>query len=233
MSHIHNAATVAIELLHERKFSEFIRRCAGVIYEKRTTYGLRRDLQVPFHAPKAKIPITIREFAESDVSTLFHEDQNVLNRKAKIELSLRYDHYKAAIDQCYVAVDQRNGHPCYFQWLMGPSQNLKIQSFFPRTWFPVLNNNEALLENAYTPASYRGNGIMPSAMAQIAERAAALGCRYVITFVESNNIPSLRGCKKSGFAPYLARHEHRLFFGMLKIRNFSNLEVGFRPAGLD
>ena len=233
MPSLSNASQVAIELLRERNISEFIKRCAGLIYEKRTTYGLRRDLNVPFDAPKAKIPITVREFSESDLAELFPKDQSLLNRKEKIEISTRHAHYKASIERCYVAVDQRSGRPCYFQWLMGPDQNPKIQSFFPKNWFPVLNRDEALLENAYTPASYRGNGIMPSAMAQIAERAAALGCRYIITFVESNNIPSLRGCKKSGFAPYLVRNEHRIFLGWLKIRSFLALSDGFIPAGLD
>ncbi len=43
--------------------------------------------------------------------------------------------------------------------------------------------NEALLEGAYTPASHRGLGIMPAAMALIAEKAETIGARYVITFV--------------------------------------------------
>lgn len=230
---IPNSVLVALELLRERKFSTFVKRCAGVIYERRTTYGLRRDLRVPFAAPKAKIPIAVREFRAADAATFFDTDRTVLDRKEKIELAVRYAHYQARIDRCYVAVDQRDGRPCYCQWLMGPDQNAKIQAFFPRTWFPVLNRDEALLENAYTPAAYRGNGIMPSAMALIAERAADLGCRYVMTFVESDNVPSLRGCRKSGFAPDLLRTEHRLFLGSLRLRRFSRLPAGFRPAGFE
>ncbi len=223
-----NSLEVAMELLGERRFAEFGIRCAGLIYEKRTTYGLRRDLREPFEAPKAKIPITIRKLSVEDVSALCPDNQTAINRKERVELATRRAHYRADIAQCYVAIDQRNGTPCYFQWLMGPEQNAKIQAFFPRRWFPLLNDDEALLENAYTPAGYRGNGIMPAAMAQIAERAADLGCRYVHTFVEKTNLPSLKGCKRSGFAPYLTRDEFRLALGTLKRRRFSIVPDGLR-----
>ena len=40
-------------------------------------------------------------------------------------------------------------------------------------------------------------------MAQIAERGTDLGARWVITFVTVDNIPSLKGCQRAGFVPYL------------------------------
>src|SRR4051812_36156385 len=95
---------------------------------------------------------------------------------------------------CYVAADRRNDDPCFIQWLMGPKDNSKIQPFFGKGNFPILREDEALLENAYTPVQSRGQGIMAAAMARIAEHAAELGCRYVITFVGSENVVSLRGC---------------------------------------
>ena len=110
-----------------------------------------------------------------------------------------------------MAVDQRNNTQCYFQWLMGPAHNAQIQAFFQES-FPLLRPHEALLEGAYTPAQYRGMGIMPAAMAEIAERAAEIGARYVITFVDRLNIASLKGCKKAGFNPYVERHDAQLLF---------------------
>ena len=44
---------------------------------------------------------------------------------------------------------------------------------------------------------------MASAMAQIAARAADGGVRWVVTFVDEANTPSLKGCERAGFAPYL------------------------------
>jgi hypothetical protein len=78
--------------------------------------------------------------------------------------------------------------------------------------FPVLADDEALLEGAYTPDEFRGKGIMSGAMARIAEHGVALGARTVLTFVAEGNIGSLKGCKNAGFSPTLRRHTtFRLF----------------------
>lgn len=223
MAAIVNATRVAFELLAQRRFAEFGRRCAGLVRETRITYGLRRDLEVPLDTPKARIPISIRELETADLAILLPTDRVGLGRKDCIELDTRGAHVAADIPRCFVAVDERDGSPCYFQWLMGPDENGKIQSFFPPNWFPILAEDEALLENAYTPPHYRGNGIMSAAMAQIAERARGLGCRYVITFVASDNVPSLRGCAKAGFSPYIARTERSFAFGTIVKRHFAEL----------
>jgi RimJ/RimL family protein N-acetyltransferase len=97
------------------------------------------------------------------------------------------------------------------QWLIPSSENDKIQAFY-RDIFPRLKEDEALLEGAYTADDFRGQGVMASAMAQIAERASDLGARKVITFVSERHIASLKGCKRAGFVPYVMRREkYRLF----------------------
>jgi hypothetical protein len=87
---------------------------------------------------------------------------------------------------------------------MSSAENDRIQEYFRGT-FPILAPDEALIEGAFTPESHRGLGIMPRAMALIAERATDFGARYVLTFVGEDNIPSLKGCKRAGFAPYMLR----------------------------
>lgn len=53
---------------------------------------------------------------------------------------------------------------------------------------------------------------MGTAMAQVAERGAAFGARWVFTFVDEQNEASTKGCIRAGFSPYLRRHERfRLF----------------------
>jgi RimJ/RimL family protein N-acetyltransferase len=218
MVHLPNSVEVAVELLTEKRFAEFGWKLAGLVYEKRRAYALRRDLHRAFVPPKAKIPIAVREFQESDIAFLLPEDRGTVGRKESIELATRRAHLEAGIPQCYVAIDARDGTPCYFQWLMGPQQNDKIQAHFGAGWFPVLKPDEAILENAYTPVAYRGKGIMSEAMARIAERANGIGCRYVMTFVEVDNIASLKGCQKAGFAPHLLRTESRACFHLIRKR---------------
>lgn len=48
---------------------------------------------------------------------------------------------------------------------------------------------------------------MPATMSRIAELAPSLGLTELITFVDHNNIPSLKGCAKAGFRPFLTRKD--------------------------
>src|SRR5271166_4327881 len=196
-------AHTAYRLLAEGRVTDLGRRFAGRLYGRSTSYGLRRDLDLPFAAPMAKIPIFVRGLVQADIPFLL-PDTSAMDSATSWELRVRQAHLESGIPQCYVAIDQRTDAPCYFQWLMGAAHNSEIQAFFQGS-FPELMPNEALLENAYTPVGYRGMGIMSAAMAQIAEQALKIGARHVITFVDRHNVPSLKGCKKAGFSPYVER----------------------------
>lgn len=180
------------------------------IYSNSTSFCLRRDLTEPFQAPPAKIPITVRPIQDAEAATLLNPDISGLSSGEIHDRIARLGLFRSGIPQGYVAID-KNGAPCYAQWLMSSAENNRIQKFF-HGLFPILSPDEALLEGAFTPESHRGQGIMPQAMASIAEKAKDLGARYVITFVSEDNIPSLKGCRRSGFEPYMLRiEEWRLF----------------------
>jgi len=106
------------------------------------------------------------------------------------------------------------------QWLLGAKDNDLIARF---KCFPRLEQNEALMEQAYTPPSHRGLGIMSAAMALIAERAADMNARHVLTFVEEKNIASLKGCWRAGFHPHLLHRRVQLGYGFIIFNNFSKL----------
>lgn len=180
------------------------------MYSDSTSLGMRRDLAVPFTGPSAKIPITVRPLAAADdLSALdpapgLDADER-LWRLAQLRL------LGSGLGICYVAIAPE-GKPCYMQWVMPSSENARLQAFFGNL-YPRLGADEALLEGAYTPDAYRGKGIMGAAMTQVAERAADVGARWVITFVDEHNQGSVKGCLRAGFVPYLRRRERfRLFY---------------------
>lgn len=173
-------------------------------------YGLRRDLDEPFEAPSAKIPLTIRPLRESDLPILLGMDTARMSDRGPYIRMQRRHFAQEGIGQCYVAANEED-EPCYMQWLLAGTENAQIERYF-HGGFPRLAADEALLEFAFTPEAYQGKGIMPAAMARIAERAAEVGARHVITFVDHENVPALKGCQRSGFRPYLLRTDRwRLF----------------------
>ncbi|GGD41105.1 GNAT family N-acetyltransferase [Muriicola marianensis] len=199
--------TKLIKHAREGNFSFILQGIKKRLYSKNEAYGLKRDLSVPFKNPEALIPISIRRAKKED-DAYFNADN--------------YNHgiISANLQTCYVATNE-DGIPAYRQWLMGSDQNPGIKAFWKGS-FPVLAPDEALLENAFSRPEFRGKRIMPAAMARIAEKGNDIGARYIITFVDIHNIPSLKGCKRSGFAPYLLRTERWLLF---------NRKIRFEPAG--
>lgn len=181
------------------------------LYSNSASVGLRRDLRAPLAAPPpAKRPFQVRPLAPDDELSWLDvrepglSDDQVYLRLGQVRL------LRSGIETCHLAVEP-DGKACYMQWLILSSENDRVRAFFGNL-YPRLAPDEALLEGAYTPEAYRGQGIMAAAMAQIAERAGQFGARWVVTFVDESNVASLKGCARAGFVPYLCRHERfRLF----------------------
>jgi GNAT superfamily N-acetyltransferase len=185
------------------------------LYGERLYFGLRRDLTVPFEPPKAAIfsvgrqLVGVRPLRESDVAVLFDMNAPGIAHEGVRERLSRLVLLQMDIPTCYVAVTP-DDRPCYIQWLIPAQQSARIRAFSDR--LPPLAPDEALIEYAFTLEAYRGQGIMASAMAQIAQRAVDFGARWVITFVPHDHVTSLKSCKRAGFEPYLMCRETRRLF---------------------
>ena len=181
-----------------------------LVYSDSESVGLRRDLRAPCLAPAAKRPFQVRpltpvdDLAWLDVREPGLSDEQVYARLGQARL------LASGLQTCHVAVEP-DGQACYMQWLILSHQNDRVRAFFGDL-YPRLAPDEALLEGAYTPEAYRGQGLMAAAMARIAERADQFGARWVVTFVDEGNAASLKGCARAGFVPYLRRHERFRMF---------------------
>lgn len=191
-----------------RKLSLFFRELKLRWNSQTVSLGLQRDLQFPFEAPDAKIPLSVRPLKATDVEPLMGHGQ------LKKDDYKRYNYQMRTLDtfapHFYVAENIQN-EPCYMQLMVGAKQNDKIQQYYGDL-FPRLSAEEALIEAAYMNPQYRGLGIMPAAMARIAEKAKKVGARWVITFVNKDDIPCLKGCMRAGFTPYILRIDRWFLF---------------------
>lgn len=174
-------------------------------YSERVSYGLRRDLAVPFAAPPARLPLAIRPWREADAAWMLDLAAPEITVAGRDERRTRLDLLAAGIATCYVAVTA-DDRPCFIQWLIGSEENAQVQGYF-KGIFPWLAADEALLEGGFTLEAYRSQGIMSWGLAAVAERGKDLGARWAITFVTEDNLASLKGCRRAGFVPYLLRKE--------------------------
>jgi len=92
------------------------------------------------------------------------------------------------------------------QWLVTVDQQSRLRPYF-KGELASYGTDTVLLEFAYTFKRFRGAGIMGAAMAEIAEQGLQHGARWALTYVKNDNIPSLKGCAKAGFRPYMLRSE--------------------------
>lgn len=174
------------------------RKVCGRIYSEKTWYVLRREPGIPFIPPQPKIPIRVRAVDKSDYPAIIEEHP------------ARIPALEAGLATCYVA-ETSDGEICYMQWLIDSGQNDLIMKEFKGMCSP-LKDGEMMLEWAYTFKKYRGFGVMAPAMSAISEQGAAKGASSLITFVEHDNIPSLKGCRSAGYRPYRIRRDRwRLF----------------------
>lgn len=198
-------------------FQELWRR----IYSDRITYGLVRDLSRECERAQSRVTFTVRPLRPGDVPKLLaiSREQNSSDVYDRLRRQRLLDY---GIETCYVAVTE-HGDPCFMQWLIGHQQNTKVNAFFGGE-YPSLQPDEMLMENAFIPEKYRGQGVMAAAMRMIAEHAKVRKARRIITFVGDNNIASLKGCQRAGFVPYLLRREKWRFF--ISRFHFENLPAG-------
>ncbi len=186
-------------------------------YSEFRGYGLRRDLAEPFSVPAAKIPLAIRPLEAPDLDALLPLEGDIPVEEQQ-QIRWRRHFYKKIPHGCFVAIDGRDGKPCYLQWLVFSDDNDALAGF---KCFPQLRKDEAILEQAYTLPSHRGLGIMSWATGKIAEKASQRRVRYVMTFVDTTGIASIKACQRAGFRMHLHQHRAQLGYGLIVRNHFA------------
>ncbi|MCX7546947.1 hypothetical protein OS188_03165 [Xanthomarina sp. F1114] len=178
---------------------------------KEIAFGFKRDLSVPYKKPRTLKPITIREFKKEDEVFFVDNPNNGLINN---------------FHTCYVGIT-KDEIPCARVWLIDSSQNKTLKN----TWgerFPQLKADEVLLENVFTVPKYRGMGVIPAFLYDVAEKSRELGAKYAITFGEVKNINTSRSYDYAGFTPYIVRTvSYFLFIKSIKYEELSEEKMAF------
>lgn len=223
---LNRSISTSLDFVRRGEGKEVVTMVGTRIWGSQLATGLDRDMSVPFPSPEAKFPISVRPIRPDDIPKLLDEGKPGLSASERNNMVIRLEMIDAGFASCFVAANA-DDEPCYMQWVISPDENALLASHFDNL-FPQLQPGEILLEGAYTPEAFRGQRIMPAAMALLAEHAATLGASRVITFVGLPNIPSIKGCERAGFSAYTTRETiYRL--GSRKI-HFHPVD---RPAMID
>ena len=185
-----------------------------------TALGLRCDLRSDLPAPLARAPLAVRPLGPAE-RELLRSEEGTDSPEDFYERMFRLRMFDAGIQTCYGAFGD-DGGLMYVQWLIEPAQNDLVHDFF-EGMFPRLEPDEVLLEGAYTFPSARGQGVMAAAMAAVTAEGKKRGFATAWTFVAEHNVPSLKGCRKAGYAEDIRRVEqwrlfrHSFSFGALAV----------------
>lgn len=176
------------------------------VWSSEVSFGLRADLTRLREGVPAGVPVRM-EHVESGGSGVFLGALETAVGSEHLELQNRSLMCDAGVGDLFLA-RSAGGEPIYAQWLIHGGGQDAMHDLRPGL-YPRLDDEEALLEGAYTFAGFRGQGAMVDGMHQLLVRARDLGLRSARTFVAAGYSPSLKGCLRLGFRLTELRHDRR------------------------
>jgi hypothetical protein len=192
-------------LLRYGHFGIALRELCRGFFSDVVYYGMALDTTVPIKPAVINLPLSIREYTLNDMKSLQHFDTPGITGEGILERLRRLSLLKSGTSTCYAAFDANN-KPYHMLWFIGPEENGKVQSFFNKG-FPLIADNEMLVEATFTLEPYRGQRIMGWTIAELARKYADHGIKRLIMFVRPTNTTSLRAAKHIGFEPYIIRQD--------------------------
>lgn len=185
-----------------------LRRLRGQAWGTRRFLGLRCDLEALPPLKPAGIPLAMAP-REPTAFTGFADELPLARGEDAVQLLLRVRLCGAGLGGLHVA-DGPEGDPAYAQWLVSADEQEALHAHGAGR-YPHLRRDEGLVEGAYTFLRHRRLGAMADGMGQLLRLGRAAGLSSVITYVADDNVPSLRGCARAGFALDHVRDTERRF----------------------
>jgi hypothetical protein len=167
------------------------------MWSSQVALGLRASLEAPSEPRAAAIPVDMQATDGTAFRGFSLELARVTGREA-LELAERELFCRRGVATLFVAATD-SGAPIFAQWLVRTRDEQDILHRVTKGLFPYLAEGEALVEGAYTFVEYRKLGAMADGMYRLLIRARDAGDRSALTYVNVENVASLRGCANAGF----------------------------------
>ena len=199
-------------------WTPFLKQLAHQTYSRTVHVGVNIDLQnTEIPQVEAKVKYTLRLASKEDIDEVL--------RKAKTEskdmaqnLVYRRWLYEEGYHNCYIARTADTNEICFLQFIIYPEDEKLLQGRF-RIWLPELKEDEAIIEGTYTFEKFRGNRLHPAITAEQLRICKSKGIKRVISYVEKNNLASLKGFERAGYTPFEEIYKQRILFGVRRRHN--------------
>ena len=199
----------AFTALRKTQFRLFFDQFSSGLWSTSSWYGFERDMSVALNSKAPRTQVYVRELRKDDISVLLNL-KDARDGSAFKDRLIRLSMFRAKIPTCYVAVT-RAGVPCHMQWVISADTNNRVRRF-THGGLPTIEENEVLLENAFTLERYRRQGIETEMVRHLLQLMGEKGMKRAILFVSDKNLASLKLVSNLGFTPFNLKTSRQRFF---------------------
>jgi L-amino acid N-acyltransferase YncA len=191
----------AILLLKISGAKEFFNQLRRQIYSRALWIGMEKNMEGNAKAlAECKIEYYLRQASEEDMKEAFQKVKTE-SKESAYKLLYRKYLYECGCGNWYIARTADTDEPCFLQSVIRPEDNKLLDEGFGN-WFPRLNEDEILLEGAYTFENYRGNRLCHAVASDIIEIYREKGFKRMIAYYNNDNAASLKAGEKTGFTKF-------------------------------
>jgi hypothetical protein len=199
----------------------FLKQLKRQIYSRSNQIGLALNLEeLEITKKRAKVKYTLKLATEKDIDKIW-EKAKFESKEMVQPLLFRRWMFKHGYHNCYIAKTAETNEICAMAFLIFPEDIKRSESGY-RSWFPRLKEDEAIIAGTYTFEKFRGNYLHPSIVNDLSRICKERGYKWVLAYVEQNNIDSLKGFERTGFKRSGNAPELKLLF--FTSRDFSHIQ---------
>ena len=187
----------AVVLLTSGGLKAFLKQLKRQIYSKDIRIGFELNLQEVTISPiESSIRHSLQLASKEDMDEVL---QSGKTESKEVVHWLIYGKwlFDCGFRHCFLARTMDSNEPCYLHFVIHPG-DLKLVNKYVRNRFPKLEDDEILLEGAYTFEKYKGNRLAGSTLVKVLEIYREQGFKRAIGYI-SRERTHINRLEKLGF----------------------------------
>jgi RimJ/RimL family protein N-acetyltransferase len=191
----------AILMLKEVGLKAFLGKLWRQIYCKDIQIGMELNLEGYIPPPvTCKINYNLTVASKADMKKAFANMKTESKESREILLYMKWL-YECGFRNWFIARTVDTSEICFLMSAIRPEDNQLLKRGF-QNWFPIVKENEVIIEAAYAFDKYRGQGLTTSAHIDILDFYKAKGIKRSSLYIKRDNLPSFKTAEKIGYRKF-------------------------------